>query len=335
MLRLKREKFLHKLQQVSPGLATREILEQSASFVFKDGKIITFNDEILCIAEYDCGITGSVHAGPLIALLNKLADEEVEVQAGENELLVTGKQSRAGVRMNKEVLLPTESVEEATTWKPLDAEFNESLEVVQGSASKDDLHFNLTCIHLSPKFVEACDGFQMTRYNLKTGLSHDCLIKRDSAKNLIGLGVTQVCEGKNWIHFKSDDLRISCRRWVQEYKDLDDLINFTGKKTTLPGGLAEAVDKAEIFSVDNASENLVLVQIKSGKLRLKGEGAHGWYEERKKIAYEGEPISFMIPPRLLAEITKRTNDCEITSQRLKIDAGKFVFVAVLGTVAGE
>ncbi len=331
-MRVKRENLLHKLQQVSPGLASREIVEQSASFVFKDGRIFTFNDEILCSAAYDCDLTGAVHAAPLVTLLSKLAEDEVDIQIKEGELTINGKRSRSGIRMNQEVLLPIDSVDAPTGWKELHTEFSDALEVVQGSASKDDLHFNLTCIHLSSNHVEACDGYQMTRYNLKTGLEKDCLIKRDSAKSLVGLGFTKVSEGKNWIHFKADGLEISCRRWVQDYIDLDELMAFKGRKTTLPGGLAEAVEKAEIFSSDNASENQVLVQMKDGRLRLKGEGAHGWYEERRKIEYDGESISFMIPPKLLTEITRRTNECEVTDERLKIDAGKFTFVACLSKV---
>ena len=328
-VQLKREQFLRKLVQVSPGLATRELLEQAASFVFKDGDIVTFNDEIFCSTHFESGITGAIHAAPLLALLNKMTDEDISIEAGENELLVIGKRSRAGIRMSSEILLPTDTVEKSDTWADLHNEFGDALEVVQGSASKDDLHFNLTCIHLSPKFVEACDGYQLTRYNIETGLKHNCLIKRDSAKRIVGLGMSQVSEGKNWIHFRSTDLQISCRRWVQDYLNLDEMIDFKGKPTTLPGGLAEAVEKAEIFSSDNAAENQVLVEMKQGKLRLKGEGAHGWYVEQKKIAYEGAPITFLISPKLLTEITKRTNDCEITTDRLKIDAGKFVFVACL------
>lgn len=331
-MRLKRETFLHNLLRVSPGLATREILEQSASFVFKDGRIHTFNDEILCVADYDCGFDGAVHAAPLVTLLNKMSEDELDISPNAEGLMVAGKRSRAVVRMHNEILLPIDSVDEPDSWAELNSEFSDALEVVQGSASKDDLHFNLTCIHLSSKYVEACDGYQMTRYNLDTGLEKDCLIKRDSAKSIVGLGMSHVSEGKNWIHFRADKITISCRRWVQDYIDLDELMDFQGRKTTLPGGLAEAVDKAEIFSTDNASENQVLVRIKDGKLRLKGEGAHGWYEEMKKIEYSGEPIQFMVPPKLLIEITKRTNDCEVTAERLKIDAGKFTFVACLSMV---
>jgi len=331
-VRLKRETLLHNLLRVSPGLAAREILEQSASFIFKDGRIYTFNDEILCIADYDCDFDGAVHAAPLVALLNKMEEDEIDIAPNAEGLMIAGKRSRAVVRMHNEILLPIDSVDEPEGWSELHNDFGDALDVVQGSASKDDLHFNLTCIHLSPKYVEACDGYQMTRYNIDTGMDKDCLIKRDSAKSIIGLGMSHVSEGKNWIHFRSDKLTISCRRWVQDYIDLDELIDFSGRKTTLPGGLSEAVDKAEIFSSNNTSDNQITVRIKDGKLRLKGEGVHGWYEEIKKIEYGGESIQFMIPPRLLVEITKRTNDCEVTAERLKIDAGKFVFVACLGVV---
>jgi DNA polymerase III sliding clamp (beta) subunit (PCNA family) len=333
-MRINREYLLHKLQQVSPGLASREIVEQSASFVFNEGSIATFNDEVLCIADLECDIVGAVHAAPLSSLLSKLAEDELDISSNGSELLVKGKRSRSGIRMQKDILLPISSVElpDDSSWSDLHGEFVEALTIVEGSASKDDSTFNLTCIHVSPKYLEACDGYQLTRYKLKTGITNECLIKRDAAKSLIGSSVNQVSEGKNWIHFRGKEIRISFRKWIQDYVDLSQLISARGQKTTLPGGLAEAVDKAEIFSADNSVRNEVTVQIRQGRLRLKGEGGHGWYEERKKIEYTGEPISFMISPKLLTEITKRTNDCEITRGCLRIDAGKFIFVAALGEI---
>jgi len=328
-MRIKREMLLSKLQQVSPGLAKREILEQSGSFIFKDGQILTFNDEILCVADYDCHLEGAVHAQQLLALLSKLPDEEIEIETAEGQFRVKGRGKRAGVAMNAEILLPVDAVELPTAWQSLHSDFGDGLEVVQGSSSKDDLHFNITCIHIEPDYVEACDGYQVTRYKIKTGFKSECLIKKESVHSIVGHNFTELCEGEHWVHFRKPELRISCRRWIQEYPDLSEMINCSGKPTTLPGGLADAVDKAEIFSTDASSEDLIHVAIKNNKLRLRGEGPHGWYEEQKKIAYSGDPISFYIPPKLLMEITKRTNDCQISENRLKIDAGKFIFVACL------
>jgi hypothetical protein len=99
----------------------------------------------------------------------------------------------------------------------------------------------------------------------------------------------------------------------------------------LPGGLAEAVDKAKIFSSENVENDQVFVRMKAGKLLIRGEGAHGKFEEQKEVKFAGD-VSFMIAPRLLVEITKRTNDCVVGEGRLKIDTGRFVFVSCLGAV---
>lgn len=356
MLLKSRRQLLNKLQQVSPGLATREIMDQSASFIFEGDKILTFNDEIMCIASYNSKITGAVHAKPLLSLLNKIPDEQVFIAVQDNQFYVEGQKAkkansrrRAGITMNAEILLSTESVEDPKDWQPLHPDFSNALDIVKDSASKDDLFFNLTCLHITPNYVEACDGHQATRYALETGLKNECLIKKDSVVALQGLIDSlpseeddkkkklsiQVSEGQSWIHFRSKELQVSCRRWVEDYVDLDDLLDFTGEKITLPGGLGEAVDCSEIFSQDNAEENLVEIKIRKNKLRIKGLGAHGWYEQISNVSYTGPDLAFLAPPKLLAKVTKMTNDCHITKDRLKIDAGTYVFAACLGSIGKD
>ena len=56
---------MHKLEAVSPGLATREAIEQSSCFVFKDGRVMTFNDEVACSIDCELGFDGAVAAKPL------------------------------------------------------------------------------------------------------------------------------------------------------------------------------------------------------------------------------------------------------------------------------
>ena len=92
------------------------------------------------------------------------------------------------------------------------------------------------------------------------------------------------------------------------------------------------VGKAEVFSADSIENNQVKIELKKDKLRIRGEGASGWYQETKALKYEGRPLAFLISPRLLTEITQRTNECIIAPGRLKIDAGKFVYVACLNEV---
>lgn len=330
-MKTNRELLLEKLEQVKWGLASREIIDQSASYVFKNGKIYTFNDEIFCSIDHDLEIEGAVHAEPFLALLNKLTEEDVDIDVKEKEVLVKGKNSRAGIRMDKEILLPIDDMEQPTEWNNLSDEFMDAVEIVQGCASRQDSNFELTCVHLHPEFLEACDNFQMVRYPLESGLKSRSLVRKGAIKQITGLGMQQVCEGKSWIHFRSaTGLQSSCRKWEDKFPDISQFLICNGSKVTFPGGLLEAIEKAEIFSADNPENDQVRIDIKEGRLRLKGMGARGWYEERRKIAYEGRDISFLIPPKLLVEITKRTNECEISEGSLKIDAEKFVYVACLG-----
>jgi DNA polymerase III sliding clamp (beta) subunit (PCNA family) len=332
-MRVSREEFLGKLEQVRWGVATRELTEQSASYVFSGNKIATFNDEVFCEVEYKSGIEGAVHGQPLLDLLSKMSEKEIEVEVKEKELLIRGKNNRAGVAMDHEIAPRFTEIESPDKWTPIGEEFSSAIDIVQSCASREDSNFNLTCIHIHPDFLESCDNFQLIRYPLKTAIKERCLVRKEAVRQIVGLGMSEIAEGKAWLHFHSTSgLRLSCRKWIDDYNDLSDILNFDGAKIILPPGLHEAVEKAEIFSSENPADDQVRVEIKPGGLRLKGQGVHGWYEERRKIDYEGDVISFLISPRLLVEITKRTNECEVGPGRLKVDAEKFVYVACLGAV---
>lgn len=332
-MRQNREKLLRKLEAVSPGLATREAIEQSSCFVFKDGRVITFNDEIACSMECDIGVDGAVAAKPLIELLGKLSEDVVDIapKEGGGELVVKGKRRRAGILLEAEIALPVSAVDTPGDWSDLDPEFADGVSVVQQCAGKDANQFALTCVHITPTHVEACDNYQLARYPLKVDVEKAFLVKKDNIKHIIGLGMTEMSETRTWIHFRNPaGLVLSARREMDEFQNLDEILSMEGTPTTLPGGLAEAVDKAEIFSSENSENNVVEVVLKGGQLRLRGEGATGWYEERKQVKWDGEDLAFNIAPKMLVDITERANDCTLEPGRLKIDGGKFTYVTCLG-----
>lgn len=329
-----REKMLQVLESVSPGLAARELIEQSGCYVFTNGKVCTFNDEVACsIASPLTGVEGAVVAKPLIELLSKLPEDELEVTVGEGRFCVKGKGRRAEIVLEQEVKLPIASVEDPGEWTKLDPDFLEGLGIVSAvAAAGRDANFVLTCVHLHPDHLEACDNFQAVRYPVKTGVATSCLIRQSAAKNVPSLGMTELAVGDAWVHFRNAvGLQFSCRRWQEQYEDLNPIFEMEGSPMTLPGGLAEAVDKAKIFSSDNTESDQVFVRLKDGKLLIRGEGSSGKYEEMRKVAFDGE-ASFMIAPKLLVEITKRTQDCSIGQGRLKVSTGRFVYVSCLGAV---
>lgn len=332
-VRVNRDELLQQLEAVQPGLSPKEVIEQSSCFAFKDGKVMTYNDEVACSHACCLKITGAVKAQPLLEMLRRMKEEELEFLPSEEELRIKGKRRECGVRMEATIQLPIDNVEPAKKWKRLPEGFADAISMVQTCASTDQTEFVNTCIHINPHFVEACDNFQVSRYYIDFDFKKATLVRRNSLKPVMGLDVIEYSLTESWIHFRNaDGLVISCRRWTDEYPDYGPFIAAKGKTTVLPKGLADAAEKAQVFSSENADENQVLVQLKPGALRITGRGASGWFRETKSLKYEGKSLEFNISPSLLIEITKRHNECKIATGTLKVDGGTWVYVACLGTV---
>lgn len=337
-VRIQREKLLQELESVQAGLSPREIVEQSSCFVFNNGKLITFNDEVSCQRPTELKMTGAVAAAPLLAILQKLTIDEIDVEPRKESLLIKAKNKRASIRMEQEILLPIDALEKPKKWLPMHEDFAEAVDMASQCTSEDASTFNICCVHITPKFLEGSDNFQITRYKLKTGVEGDVLIKQSSIKTIVSLGMMEFCETDSWMHFrnKQSGLIYSCRRYLEEYPDFSEFFAFDGSPLALPKGIGEACEKAEIFSSENKDRNEVKVEIRKGAMRMKGQGPLGWYQEVKKLAkYNGEQIEFFIAPKLLVQITNRANECIVSSDRLKIDGGKFCYVVSLGTNDSE
>ncbi len=277
------------------------------------------------------GVVGAVPSGPLLSLLSKLSEDDLDIDITEQEFLVKGKGRRASIRMEVEIAQSMSSVDMPEEWTDLHPDFAEAVDITQACASREDSSFVRTCIHVATDRLESCDNAQMAYYPIDTGLEESCLIRRTALVPMIGLGMTEIGVTRAWMHFRNPDgLVMSCRKWVEDFEDLSEvLVVENGEPATLPPGLADAVGKAEIFSAESIDSNQVRIELRKNKLKIRGEGAAGWYEERKDIQYDGQPLVFQISPKLLIEITNRTNECVVAPGRLKIDAGKFTYIVCL------
>lgn len=335
--KINRETLLNELESVRAGLSRQEVLEQSTCFIFQDGFVKTYNDEIACQQKSILNFTGAVQAEPLLQILRKLTEDEIKITTNDSEFLIEGKRRKASIRMDDKILLPVDRIEHSDNWKNLDEEFGDAVQLVTQVAGTDESQFMLTCLHLTNEFIEASDNYQISRFKILTDVEQSTLIRKESIKHVVELGVTEFSESENWIHFRNPTgLVLSCRRYTDEagdFPELDSILDFDGIETSLPSSLSEAVDKAEVFSTASTDTNFVTVELKStGKLRIKGEGNFGWFTETKKVNYSGDNISFRISPKLLSDIAKKHNDCEITDNRLKVESDGFVYVTSLSVV---
>jgi DNA polymerase III sliding clamp (beta) subunit (PCNA family) len=336
---------------VKSGLSAREFLEQSSCFVFRDGQVMTFNDEVACRKSCEFPVEGAIQAATLLAILEKLTDDKLEVEENEKgELEFHGKKKRFGVTKDSEIFLPIDRVKMPEQWDPLPPGMADAIAQVQHCVSADESRFTLTCIHLHPNWVEACDNFQVMRVRCKTGLEESVLVRGSSLAALAGgvhsekedgaatadLGMTHFAMTKPWLHFKNaDGLVLSCRRYSEEYPDLDELIKTKGHPIVIPKGLKDASERAAIFATDKSGDPLVFIQLKAGKIRVRGEGLSGWYAEDKSAAYDGPPMEFYIAPDLLYYISEKYDDAQLAPDRLKVSGGGWVYCTFLGMRPAE
>lgn len=331
-MEINRVDLLHHLELVSFGLSKRAIVEQSGCFVFSGGLIRTFNDELSCSIPTNLPISGAVPAEALLAILNKISQEQIKIEQRQGELLLRTTKSRTGIVMESEITLPVDSVELPEKWKPLPEQFCHAVDLAKSCASKDNTRFDLCCVHLHPDWVEACDGVQMLRYPVKTGFKTSQLIRAECAKHLAPLGVTHLSADAVWLHFKNEGTGLTCsiRRYEEKYPDLTGYYDIGGEPLTFPSGLREMVEKANVFSASGNDLNQVQVRIKDSKISVKGFGSFGWHQEVGAVKFASDKeLAFMIPPKLLMEFSDQLSDCLITSTRLLVDGGAYKWLGCL------
>jgi hypothetical protein len=60
-----------------------------------------------------------------------------------------------------------------------------------------------------------------------------------------------------------------------------------------------------------------------------GRGDLGWFQETKKMNYDGPPLRFAISSKLMTDISHKYKDCIINENRLRVDNGRFQYISSL------
>lgn len=332
-----REELLRLLESVQPGLAARETIQQASCFVFHGGNVITYNDEVACKAPqpFQGGkIKGAVRAKKLLEALSKLTEDELGVEKEDGQIVFKGKAGRkVKMFLEAEVLLPIDSIEVPDEWFPVHKEFCEALGVVQECARTNG-EFKYVAVHIHPKWMEACDRFQLCRWNLKTGLKKPVLVRKESVRQVTSLAMTEMGETDHWIHFRNAyGLELSCRKYDDSYPDYSNHFDVEGYATNLPKGFVNEADLGQVFSSEHAGDgnDRITVEVVQGKSRLGGVGITGCYEGPwYKVSYDGPPFIFMTSPKMLSSLVEKHQECELSDKgRLKVNGGKYTYLAWL------
>ena len=321
-MKISRVELLEALEKVKPGLANKELIEQSTSFAFMGDRVVTYNDEI-SVSHPVKGLEnmrGAIKAKTLYEFLARVKDEEIEIEQEENEVLIKTGRSKAGLRFEHEIRLPLEEVGEIGKWKNLPEDFLPALSLCYPACSSDMSRPILTCVNIRGDKVEASDSFQIIQYQLKKKMFADFLIPASSVKELIKYDIQEVSVGENWVHFRTSEGTIfSCRTVEGKFPDVEKFLGIEGEEFTFPEDMREALSRANVFAkkeTDISTIPTVKVIAKDGKLILSARNEYGWFEEKLKTQHKDVKFSFSIGVEFLISLFDRLKTCKISDNKI-------------------
>ena len=321
-MKISRVELLEALEKVKPGLANRELIEQSTSFAFIGDRVVTYNDEI-SVSHPVKGLEnmrGAIKAKTLYEFLARVKNEEIEIEQEENEVLIKTGRSKAGLRFEHEIRLPLEEVGEIGKWKKLPEDFVDALRLSYPACANDMSRPILTCVNIRGDKVEASDSFQIIQYRLKKKMPADFLIPASSVKELIKYDIQEISLGENWAHFRTSEGTIfSCRTVEGEFPDIERFLDIEGDEFTFPGDMRESLNRANVFArkeTDVSTIPTIKVIAKNGELILSARNEYGWFEERLKTEHEDVKFSFSIGIEFLISLFDRLKTCKISDNKI-------------------
>jgi len=328
------------LEIAKPALATKEIIEQSTSFAFVKGTVITYDDEISITHPIEgFPITGSVKAEEMYKFLSKVRTKEITVSQKENALILKSGRSKVGFSLAAKVLIPLEKeILEMGKWHKIPEKFIKAIGFTAETCSKDMSNPKLTCVHINKKgFVESTDNFRVTQYQLGEKVPiGTVLIPGVSAKKIRDLHPIKIATGNGWLHFKTEKgTIISCRTFNETFVPTKNILKKENEVTNLhfPEEALEVLDRAQIFASRKAeTDENIEITLSKKKLTFKSSSETGWFEEDLEIKYKGKDVVFNITPYLLRGILTQNLDCTIYSDKLRFEGDDWVYVTALRTV---
>lgn len=323
-MKVNRLKLEEALAAVMPGIAKKEALQQSASFVFQNGKVFAFNDDIAVSHPVTVNFTGVVPAKNFLDLIGKLKPAEIELTLSEGELRVVGSKAKAGLRLEAEICLPLEDLGMPEEWEPLPANFAPAVKFCLFSAGRDANKAALTHIHVLEDCVESCDNDRATRYFTSEDVAmRELMIPASAARHLINYNCNEYAETDGWLHFRNaQDVTFSCRTTEESYPNLDRFLECKGEKGEFPEEMGEMLDRADTMS-DGERVNVAL---NGSKLTVSTDGNAGWYEEIARVKYAGKPVDFDIHPDFLVSMLKIGTTIVIAEGRLLFQTDDFIHI---------
>lgn len=312
-MKINRIEFLIALKQVMPGIESDSVLlEGSDSFIFHDGYIHTYNDNIsvsipfLITDKNNGNVSGAIKAKDFYNLLNRYSGDSIHLIPKKDKWILKSENAVAELTLLENTLIDKVKglFDDKNKYINIPEKFIEGISICLFSSNKSVL----AGIFVENEIITSTDEIRINWYNVGVSINNSFWIADEAAKELIKLNnLKSISISDSWVHFKTEDKTIfSCKRLNQEnypIKMIKDLVERNQKEKTdisnkLPEGLMAAINRAAALSTNIESFDTIKLTFSNENIEVYSERASGKYTEtvawEKPLKREIESISIFV-----------------------------------------
>jgi len=337
-MKIKKDELLQVLNEVKLGVTSKSLITQMANVMFTGSEVITYNEQIGVCHPFKTDFVASINHNDLLGVVNKIKEDEFEMELVENEVQISSKKTRAGLVVSLEeklvaslegLLNQLPSSENNLEWIDIPSDFMSGALLCIPSASKDMGLGVLTCLYAHDKDLICTDNKRVSWYEMDSSLNAEFFVKANILKELAQFEFKKMSISESWINFKTGNNTVFSTRLVRGkslgyFKKLFE--GFTGTAIELPEGLKEVIDGASVMSQDDEHRD-IWITFDADKIVCATQSNRGWIEKELDIEFKSEaPLQFMVSATALQQILGMKLKTIVGDNKSYFESGNFKHV---------
>ena len=299
-MNIDRKELLKVLKRALPGVETGNvILEGADTFIFNDGFIHTYNDNISVSVPFIFtnkageNVSGALKAKDFFDLINRYDEDNLKFIPKEGVWIIKSENATAELTLLESGILDRVKniFPNKIEWDALPGRFIEGIALCNFTANKSVL----SGIHVCEDIITSTDEIRINWYKMESVVPKEKAfwISDIAAVELGKLdNIKKYSVSDSWVHFKTeDDTIFSCKRLAQDkypYAKITSMIESHKKEkgdieNELPAKLMDAVRRASSLSQNIESFNTIKLTLDTDTIEVFSQRSSGKYTE--KIAW--------------------------------------------------
>ncbi len=289
-----RRDLISMMKEALPGVETgNTILEGADTFIFKDGFIHSYNDNIsvsvpLSSLNEECQLQGAIKAKEFFDLINRFKTDSIKIISKDNKWIIKNESIRAELTLIESSIMDyiSKIKPEKPKWSKLPERFFDAIKLCLFTSNKS----SLSGIYCSNDIIVSTDESRISKYILDTSINGTFWISDNSAMELLKLNeVEKYFVDTSWVHFLSKSKTMfSCKRLQNDMYPYDKIIKVINDNTftkgdikgILPKGLSEAINRASALAMNIESFNSIKLTFTNEYIEVYSERPTGKYTEK-------------------------------------------------------